>query len=99
LRAGDHLDAAAGRGLVLLAVLRPPQVCAACGEERQVAFRDRNGRPRCGGCRDQDPGDPLARLVELITATDPDLSADAVRSAITGTVTKGGVSHFAVVAV
>lgn len=65
-----------------------PQVCAACGEERQVAFRDRQGRPRCGGCPDQDPGDPLVALVELVTTADPALSADAVRSAVVTTVTK-----------
>lgn len=70
-----------------------PQVCAACGEERQVASRDRHGRPRCGKCPDQDPGDPLVALVALVTAVDPGLSADAVRSAVAATVTKAAHVH------
>lgn len=65
-----------------------PQACAACGQERQVAFRDRHGRPRCGACRDQDPGDPAEALVELVTSIDPDVSAEAARTAVTATVTK-----------
>jgi hypothetical protein len=69
-----------------------PQACASCGRERQVAFRDRHGRPRCGQCRDQDTGDPIAALVKVIISIDPDLTVDAVRSAITATVTK--TAHF-----
>lgn len=65
-----------------------PQVCACCGEERHVTFRDRQGRPRCGACRDPDTRDPLVTLVELVTTADPGLSADAVRSAIAATVIK-----------
>lgn len=65
-----------------------PQVCAACGHERQVTFRDRHGRPRCGQCPDQDTGDPFAVLVEIVTSIDPDLTADAATTAITATVTK-----------
>jgi len=65
-----------------------PQICAACGHERQVAFRDRHGRPRCGQCRDQDSADPAAVLIEVITSIDPDLTADTVRTAITATVAK-----------
>lgn len=69
-----------------------PEVCAACGEQRQVAFRDRHGRPRCGSCRDQDPGDPAVALAELITRVDPGLSPEAAMTAITTTVTKP--AHF-----
>jgi len=65
-----------------------PWVCAACGKERQVAFWDRHGRPRCAKCPDQDPGDPLVALVKLVTTVDPGLSPDAVRSAIATTVQK-----------
>jgi hypothetical protein len=65
-----------------------PQVCAACGNERQVAFRDRQGRPRCNQCPDHDPGDPRTRLVELITSIDPGLSAEAVTGALQVVVTK-----------
>jgi hypothetical protein len=69
-----------------------PQVCAACGHERQVTFRDREGRPRCGGCRDEETGDPATALVELITSIDAGLSAEAARTAITATVVKP--AHF-----
>lgn len=65
-----------------------PQVCAVCGQERQVAFRDRHGRPRCGRCPDHDSVDPIAALVEIITSIDPHLTADDAATAITATVTK-----------
>jgi hypothetical protein len=65
-----------------------PQPCAACGEQRQVTFRDRHGRPRCSQCPDHDARDPRQVLVGLITAIDPGLSADAVTTAITDTVSK-----------
>jgi hypothetical protein len=65
-----------------------PQACAACGNKRQVAFRDRHGQPRCGDCPDQDPGSPLAALIQIITSIDPDLSSETARTAITSTVTK-----------
>jgi hypothetical protein len=65
-----------------------PQTCASCGNSRQVAFRDRHGRPRCGTCPDQDADDPLLVLLDVITAADPDLSPEAVTAAIEATVTK-----------
>ena len=65
-----------------------PEVCAGCGNTRQVAFRDRQGRPRCSKCPDQDTRDPLLVLVEVITMTDPGLPAEAVTAAIEATVTK-----------
>jgi hypothetical protein len=65
-----------------------PQACAGCGQERQVAFRDRHGRPRCIRCPDQDASDPHRVLVEVITAIEPALPADAVAAAIEATVTK-----------
>lgn len=65
-----------------------PQICASCGEERQVAFRDRHGHPRCGACPDVDTCDPLVTLIDLVTIADPGLSADAVRSAVAATVRK-----------
>jgi hypothetical protein len=48
-----------------------PQACAACGNKRQVAFRDRHGQPRCGDCPDQDPGSPLAALIQIINLDRP----------------------------
>jgi hypothetical protein len=65
-----------------------PEDCAGCGNTRQVAFRDRQGRPRCSKCPDQDACDPLLALVEIITATDPGLPAEAAAAAIEATVTK-----------
>jgi hypothetical protein len=65
-----------------------PQTCASCGHDRQVAFRDRQGRPRCSMCPDRDARDPLLVLLEVITAADPGLSPDAVTAAIDATVTK-----------
>lgn len=65
-----------------------PQACAACGQERQVAFRDRHGRPRCGGCRDQDTDDPATVLVEVVMSIDPDMTAEMARTAVTATVSK-----------
>ncbi len=65
-----------------------PQQCASCGQQRQVSFRDRNGRPRCSQCPDRDARDPRRVLVEVITSLDPGLTADAVVTAIAATVTK-----------
>ena len=65
-----------------------PEACAGCGNTRQVAFRDRQGRPRCSTCPDQDTRDPLLVLIEVITRTDPGLPAEAVTAAIEATVTK-----------
>jgi hypothetical protein len=65
-----------------------PEECACCGNARQVAFRDRQGRPRCSKCPDQDARDPFLVLVEVITMTDPGLPAEAVTTAIEATVTK-----------
>jgi hypothetical protein len=65
-----------------------PEECAGCGNTRQVAFRDRQGRPRCSKCPDQDARDPLLALVEVIVMTDPGLPAEAAAAAIKATVTK-----------
>ncbi|MEE1767288.1 site-specific integrase [Streptomyces sp. JV185] len=70
-----------------------PQQCSACGHERQVAFRDRLGRPRCGQCPDQDDPDPTSTLVNLITEIDPGLSAQTVSLALGTVVTKPAHLH------
>jgi hypothetical protein len=67
-----------------------PQVCAGCGHERPVTFRDRHGRPRCGQCPDHISGDPVAALVAIVTSIDPGLTADAAATAITATIVKAG---------
>jgi hypothetical protein len=53
-----------------------------------VAFRDRAGWPRCKQRPDHDPGDPRARLVELITSIDRSLSAEAVTGVLRAVVPK-----------
>ena len=65
-----------------------PEDCAGCGKTRQVAFRDRRGRPRCSKCPDRDTRDPLLALVEVIVMTDPALPAEAAAAAIKATITK-----------
>jgi len=65
-----------------------PEACAGCGNTRQVAFRDRQGRPRCSQCPDRDTRDPLLALVEVIVLTDPGLPAEAAAAAIEATVAK-----------
>lgn len=65
-----------------------PQACASCGNVRQVASRDRRGRPRCGQCPDRDPRDPRQVLTEIITAADPGLTAGTVIAALEATVVK-----------
>lgn len=67
-----------------------PQVCAGCGQERHVVFRDRHGRPRCGQCPDHISEDPLAALVAIVTSIDPGLTAQAAVTAISATVVKAG---------
>ncbi|MFI5065484.1 MAG: hypothetical protein ACHP9Z_16120 [Streptosporangiales bacterium] len=65
-----------------------PLACAACGNQRQVASRDRHGRPRCCQCPDQDTRDPRDVLTEVITTADPGLAADVVTAALEATVVK-----------
>jgi hypothetical protein len=67
-----------------------PQVCAGCGHERPVMFRDRHGRPRCGQCPDRISDDPVAALVAIVTSIDPGLTAEVAATAITNTVVKAG---------
>ena len=67
-----------------------PQVCAGCGHERPVMFRDRHGRPRCGQCPDRITDDPVAALVAIVTSIDPGLTAEVAATAITNTVVKAG---------
>jgi hypothetical protein len=70
-----------------------PEVCAGCGHERQVTFRDRHGGPRCSRCPDQGVRDPHAALVEIITSIDPGLSAQVVAAVIEQTVAKAAHQH------
>ena len=65
-----------------------PLACASCGNVRQVASRDRHGRPRCGQCPDRDTRDPREALTEVITSADPGLTAGVVAAALEATVVK-----------
>jgi hypothetical protein len=62
-----------------------PAACSACGLTRRVNSRDRDGRPRCGRCPEEDGRDPVAVIVSVITAiepaADPGVIAAAARQA------------------
>jgi hypothetical protein len=58
-----------------------PRRCAACGHDRIITSIDRQGRPRCDQCPDQDGPDPLVVLVAVVTRLDPSLPASAVTAA------------------
>ncbi|ROQ94314.1 hypothetical protein EDE04_0732 [Streptomyces sp. 2132.2] len=59
-----------------------PEPCAAGGNTRRVASRDRAGRPRCGKCPDGDGRDPIAVIGALIAEPDPQAEQEAVSEAI-----------------
>ena len=59
-----------------------PEPCAACGNTRRVATRDRVGRPRCVKCHDTDGRDPLAVIHSVITELDPRVGPDIVAEAV-----------------
>lgn len=80
-----------GRGLLTLhrrgedwycAVCGPrPRRCASCGQERLITTLDRQGRPRCDRCPDDDDRDPLVLLADEVTTLDPSLTAQIVTAA------------------
>ncbi|MGH3396549.1 MAG: hypothetical protein ACRDPO_17845, partial [Streptosporangiaceae bacterium] len=45
--------------------------CAICGATRQVAARDRDGRPRCARCRPCDSPDPVAAIAAHVSRLGP----------------------------
>jgi hypothetical protein len=59
-----------------------PEPCAACGNTRRVASRDRAGRPRCNKCPETDGRDPLAVIGALIAELDPQAGQEVVTNAI-----------------
>ncbi|MFJ6773216.1 hypothetical protein ACIQOV_20060, partial [Kitasatospora sp. NPDC091257] len=52
--------------------------CAACGNTRRLAFRDRKGLPRCSMCPDPDDRDPVDVVHEVIAAISPDADRDVI---------------------
>ena len=60
---------------------RRPARCASCGQDRATATADRQGRPRCRQCPDDDARDPVAVLTEVITRLEPTLAAGRIAAA------------------
>ena len=56
--------------------------CAACGNVRPIAQRDRQQQPRCWQCPLIDEHDPTQALIDLVASIDPALDAQLVRAAI-----------------
>lgn len=61
---------------------RRPEACAACGNVRPVATRDRAGKPRCRRCPDTDQRDPIAMICAQVTAVQPDANPDVIAEAV-----------------
>ena len=63
--------------------------CSACGHVRCVNSRDRAGQPRCSQCPPDD-GDPVTVITEIVTRTDPSLTAETVTAAVMSAVPRAG---------
>ncbi|MEU9056954.1 site-specific integrase [Streptomyces sp. NPDC048384] len=59
----------------------PRGACAGCGRKRRLAYRDREGQPRCKGCRVDDT-QAIEELILLLTALDPALTRTSVQRAL-----------------
>ncbi|MEU0394927.1 hypothetical protein ABZ208_19535 [Streptomyces sp. NPDC006208] len=59
--------------------LHPPELCTACGR-MQVSKRDRQGRPLCQKCPDEDGTE--TELVGLVARLEPPLTAEAVEQVL-----------------
>jgi hypothetical protein len=55
--------------------------CASCGQDRPTATVDRQGRPRCRQCPDDDDRDPVEILTGVITRLEPSLPAERIAAA------------------
>lgn len=64
--------------------------CAACGQLRRVACRDRRGQPRCAQCPPGDGRDPTELIVTIIAGIEPTLPADRVVAAVASAVPQAG---------
>jgi hypothetical protein len=56
--------------------------CAACGNTRRVASRDRDEQPRCAQCPPGDGQDPAEMVRNVVAAIDPALPAALVTAAM-----------------
>ncbi|MFC0447036.1 hypothetical protein [Rhodococcus jostii] len=59
-----------------------PLTCAACGQQRHAATRDRTGQPRCARCPDRDDRDPIGVIHSVIARLDPDVDPDLIAVAV-----------------
>jgi hypothetical protein len=55
--------------------------CASCGQDRATATVDRQGRPRCRQCPDDDDRDPVEIITAVITDLEPPLPAERIAAA------------------
>jgi hypothetical protein len=71
--------------------------CANCGDLERVHSRDRNGRPRCRRCGPGDGldggPDPVATVVEVVTAVDPGVPPEIVIKAVNAAAAQAGKRH------
>jgi hypothetical protein len=56
--------------------------CAACGNTRRVASRDRQGRPLCLRCPPADGLDPVTVIVEVVATIAAAIPVETVRAAV-----------------
>ena len=61
---------------------RRPARCCACGQLRQLATRDRRGRPRCARCPDSDGRDPVEVITAQIAGLQPDADREVIAAAV-----------------
>jgi hypothetical protein len=59
-----------------------PVACAACGQQRRVATRDRAGGPRCAQCPDRDERDPISVIYDVIAQLDPAADRDVIATSV-----------------
>jgi hypothetical protein len=79
-KCGKHLRAMQRRGQdwYCTACWRRRRPCASCGQDRAIATLDRQGRPRCRQCPDDDDRDPVVILTGVITRLEPSLPAERI---------------------
>lgn len=61
--------------------------CAGCGKTRRVVTLDRHHQPRCQDCPDTD-GDPIGKLVEVVTKLEPTCHRDVIVAALAKATTR-----------
>lgn len=67
-----------------------PIECASCGNRRQLAMRDREGRPRCSSCPPDDGTDPVDSICSVVATHDPAIASEIVRFAVSKVTSRPG---------